>query len=107
MSVMAPNEEGLTTTRTHLSRAAPQSLHDMALEGLVALEVGIDEGRPDGCLTVGVDMPGQALHGECPLPLGQGEDHGDGRVRPHLALKARGDRDLNAAEGDVMEHSRV
>ena len=79
----------------------------MALERLVALEVGKDKGRPDGRLAVGVCMPGQAIHGERSLAFGQGEDHGDGRLLPCLALKALGDRYPYAVEGDVLEHSRV
>src|SRR5208283_193817 len=48
--------KGLAMTRRPPAR---QSLHYIALDGLVALEVGMDKGRPDGRLTVGVDVPGQ------------------------------------------------
>ena len=43
------------------------SLHEVVLKGLVALEIGIRERGPDGCLAVRMDMAGRTLHGEGPV----------------------------------------
>jgi len=77
----------------------------MAPQSLAALEVGVDKGRPDGCHTVGVNMPGQALHGERPLGPGQGKEEGYLESFSHLLIKTVGDGEIDSTEGDIVHHA--
>ena len=71
------------------------------------MEIGIDQRRADAFPVVRMDMPDAALHGEGFFAHVQGEDDGYFGIGPHIVGEADGGREVDASEGDVVDHARV
>lgn len=69
--------------------------------------VGLNEGCPDPHPVAGVYVPRHAPHGQRPFAFGQGEDEGYCDVFPGPAFKATGHREVDPAEGNIVNCAGV